>query len=297
MRNSAGPRANQIAGEFYNKFIGEGVGGRGGGGTRGRGGDERDGPSRRPGDCGPRRIGRDTSRGDARDATGSAAAALASRGRAREARAIAVAIRGAARAMCRPVRDESGVARGVHVTAPRMSQWRTSLLKVQRGDCENPNSRPPAPKAGIIPLEPRRLRALRRTAGGDRSAEKRRKARAERGWRIGTPKCPASYFIFVRPTAQICDSSTPGRTAGKNFSRATVTFLPRRWFARLWSRPGGRVLSAHRAGPRSRAWTPVTISRPCVLWNRGDTGLDLWLARVEKSQHTRCRVSFRTFSV
>ena len=196
------------------------------------------------------------------------------------------------------MRDESGVARGVHITAPRMSQWRTSLLKVQKGATARIELATSCTQSRNHTTRPRRLRALRRTAGGKSEHGKTEKSAAGARLANRNPKCPASYFIFVRPTAQICDSSTPGRTAGKKISPALPSPFSRGDGSRaLGSRPGGRVLSAHRAGPRSRAWTPVTISRPCVLWNRGDTGSDLWLARVEKSQHTRCRSSFRTFSV
>jgi len=67
-----------------------------------------------------------------------------------------------------------------------------------------------------------------------RSAEKRRRARAERDWRIGTPN--------VRPVITLCPNLRlldPWEDRGKKkFSRATVTFLPRRWFARPWVEAG-----------------------------------------------------------
>ena len=136
------------------------------------------------------------------------------------------------------MRDESGVARGVHITAPRMSQWRTSLLKVQKGATARIELATSCTQSRNHTTRPRRLRALRRTAGSESERGKTEKGACRARLANRNPKCPASYFIFVRPTAQICDSSTPGRTAEKNFSRATVTFLPRRWFARPWVEAG-----------------------------------------------------------
>ena len=127
------------------------------------------------------------------------------------------------------MRDESGVARGVHITAPRMSQWRTSLLKVQKGATARIELATSCTQSRNHTTRPRRLSALRRKAGGE--SERGKTEKSARRARL------ANRNLF-RKTAQICDSSTPGRTAGKKFSRATVTFLPRRWFARPWVEAG-----------------------------------------------------------
>ena len=164
------------------------MGGRGGGGTRGRGGDERDGPSRRPGDADRVGFGRDTSRGDARDAMGRRGGGpresrKGSRGerdrrrhsRRREERCDAqCATRAVSHAVC------TSPPRGCRSGEP-------VSLKCKKGRLRESNSRPPAPKAGIIPLDQDACARYVEPPVANRSTEKRRRAPPERDWRIGTP--------------------------------------------------------------------------------------------------------------
>ena len=87
-----------------------------------------------------------------------------------------------------------------------MSQWRTSLLKVQKGATARIELATSCTQSRNHTTRPRRLSALRRKAGGESERGKTEKSAC---------RARLANRNLFRKTAQICDSSTPGRTAGK----------------------------------------------------------------------------------